>query len=263
MVTLLNDIKDKFEGKSLEVLMFNDFLREKALIPFVDRKIYSGLLKDETLPMQVRKDRYSISKALISFLNKAYKNAENSPKVRKALVNSLIGNIALGKSGKSSDKPGFLVIAPGKFCNLNCIGCYANSNSSDSEKLDFGVLDRIIDEKTKLWDSYFTVITGGEPTLYKSQGKTIFDLAEKHQENFFLMYTNGTMINEKMAKRFAEVGNITPAISVEGFEEHTDARRGKGVHKKIFAGNGKFKRRRSSLWNFNYPYKQKCRLDFK
>jgi len=31
----------------------------------------------------------------------------------------------------------------------------------------------------------------------------------------------------------AELGNITPAISVEGFEKETDARRGKGIHKQI------------------------------
>lgn len=31
----------------------------------------------------------------------------------------------------------------------------------------------------------------------------------------------------------ADLGNITPAISVEGFEEETDARRGKGTYKKI------------------------------
>jgi MoaA/NifB/PqqE/SkfB family radical SAM enzyme len=47
------------------------------------------------------------------------------------------------------------------------------------------------------------------------------------------MYTNGTLIDKEMAKKLAEVGNITPAISVEGFENETDARRGKGVHKKI------------------------------
>ncbi len=217
---LLKDIKNKFKEKSLEFIISNDFLREKTLIPFVDKRIHAGLLKDETLPMQARKERYYIGRALVSFLNKAYKNAENSPKVKEALVNSFVGNITLGKSGRNPDKPG-------------CIGCYANSHSSDSEKLDFDMFDRIVDEKTKLWNSYFTVITGGEPTLYKSQGKDIFDLAEKHQDNFFLMYTNGTMIDKKMAKRFAEVGNITPAISVEGFEEHTDARRGKGVHKKI------------------------------
>ena len=38
------------------------------------------------------------------------------------------------------------------------------------------------------------------------------------------MYTNGTLIDEKMAQRMAEVGNITPAISVEGFEKKTDER---------------------------------------
>lgn len=35
---------------------------------------------------------------------------------------------------------------------------------------------------------------------------------------FFLMYTNGTLIDEKTAERFAQCANITPAISVEGFE---------------------------------------------
>jgi len=230
---ILKDIKNRFKESSLEVLISNDFLREKALIPFIDKRIRTELLNDETIPMRAREDKYYIGRALMSFVNKAYKRAKNSPEVRKAWVHSFIGNIALGKTGRSPDKPGFLVIAPGKFCNLKCIGCYANSQSSDSEKLDFEIFDRIVDEKTKLWNSYFTVITGGEPTVYKSQGKTIFDLAEKHQNNFFLMYTNGTMIDKKMAKRFADVGNITPAFSVEGFEKETDARRGKGVHKKI------------------------------
>jgi len=232
MITL-RDIKDRFKHSSLEALFSNDFLRERALIPFVDKKIHAELLKDETIPMQVRKDQYYIGRALISVVNNAYKRAENSPSVQGALLHSFIENIEFNKKRRSSNKPSFLVIAPGKFCNLNCFGCYANSKLSNSEKLDFETLDRIVDEKTKLWSSYFTVITGGEPTLYKSQGKTIFDLAEKHQDNFFLMYTNGTLIDKKMAERFADVGNITPAISVEGFEEHTDARRGKGVHKKI------------------------------
>ena len=36
-----------------------------------------------------------------------------------------------------------------------------------------------------------------------------------------------------MAAQIAEVGNLTPAISVEGFEAETDERRGEGVFKKI------------------------------
>ena len=36
-----------------------------------------------------------------------------------------------------------------------------------------------------------------------------------------------------MAKRLAQMGNVYPAISVEGYEAETDARRGKGTYKKI------------------------------
>ena len=49
------------------------------------------------------------------------------------------------------------------------------------------------------------------------------------------MYTNGTLIDRTTAQRMAELGNVAPAISVEGFEEDTDARRGRGVYKKILS----------------------------
>jgi len=47
------------------------------------------------------------------------------------------------------------------------------------------------------------------------------------------MYTNGTLIDRECAARLAELGNVTPAISVEGWEKETDERRGKGVFRKI------------------------------
>jgi MoaA/NifB/PqqE/SkfB family radical SAM enzyme len=178
---------------------------------------------------------------IILALEKSFQGTKKKSMVHQALVNSLIKNIFLKKK-KQAEKfqkefghnpPTFLVIAPGKFCNLKCDGCYANSSSANSEKLEWDVLDKIITEKTDLWGSYFTVISGGEPLLYESQGKTIIDLAKKHQDNYFLMYTNGTLIDKKMAEKLAEVGNITPSISVEGFEKETDERRGKGAHKKI------------------------------
>jgi len=52
---------------------------------------------------------------------------------------------------------------------------------------------------------------------------------------FFLVYTNGTMINEQVARRLVESANVTPAISVEGFEKETDERRGAGTFKKILS----------------------------
>jgi len=61
------------------------------------------------------------------------------------------------------------------------------------------------------------------------------DIFRKYNDMFFLVYTNGTLINEKLAQELADCANVTPAISVEGFEKETDARRGTGVYRKILA----------------------------
>jgi len=48
-----------------------------------------------------------------------------------------------------------------------------------------------------------------------------------------MAYTNSTLINEDTAKKLSEMGNFSPAISVEGFETETDERRGEGTFRKI------------------------------
>ena len=99
--------------------------------------------------------------------------------------------------------------------------------------MEYHVTQRVIRETHDLFHSRFCTISGGEPFLYKSDGKTIFDIFEEFNDMFFLVYTNGTLINDKVARRLAALGNVTPCISVEGFEKHTDERRGNGVHQKI------------------------------
>ena len=79
------------------------------------------------------------------------------------------------------------------------------------------------------------VISGGEPFIWHDDGMDIIEIAKRHQVLYFLVYTNGTLINEKTAKRLAEAGNMTVAISVEGFEKETDERRGKGTFRRILA----------------------------
>jgi MoaA/NifB/PqqE/SkfB family radical SAM enzyme len=43
------------------------------------------------------------------------------------------------------------------------------------------------------------------------------------------VFTNGALIDEKVAKRLAELGNVAPQISIDGFREETDAIRGDGA----------------------------------
>ena len=85
----------------------------------------------------------------------------------------------------------------------------------------------------KLWGIRFVVISGGEPFAYRSEGKGIVDLCEKHSDCFFMTYTNGTLINENVSRRLSKAGNMLLCISVEGWKERTDERRGEGVFNKV------------------------------
>ena len=61
----------------------------------------------------------------------------------------------------------------------------------------------------------------------------IIKLCEQHNDCQFLAFTNATLIDEKFADEMLRVKNFFPAISVEGFREETDSRRGKGTFAKV------------------------------
>lgn len=63
--------------------------------------------------------------------------------------------------------------------------------------------------------------------------KDLIRLCEKHSDCVFLCFTNATLIDEEFADEMLRVGNFVPAISLEGFEEATDGRRGDGVYQKV------------------------------
>ena len=123
--------------------------------------------------------------------------------------------------------PGFFVISPSMKCNLRCYGCYAGSYESNAE-LTFEEIDQVLNQAKEM-GIYFCVVSGGEP-LYHPR---IFDIFEKHNDMIFHMYTNGSLINEENSQRLAEVGNVIPAISIEGYEKETDERRGPGHFNRV------------------------------
>jgi MoaA/NifB/PqqE/SkfB family radical SAM enzyme len=137
--------------------------------------------------------------------------------------------------------PDFLVLSPGKACNLACIGCYANAGPT-REKLDWVTVDHIVRDAHDSWGTRFFVVSGGEPLAWRSEGKGVLDLAERHADCFFLMYSNGTLIDDRLACRLGELGNIIPGLSVEGLRERTDARRGTGVFDKVLGAMERLRR---------------------
>ena len=95
--------------------------------------------------------------------------------------------------------------------------------------MSYELLDRIVREGKEL-GIHMYVLSGGEPLTRK---KDVIALCEKHNDCAFLAFTNGTMIDEAFADEMKRVRNLIPAISVEGFEEATDSRRGKGTYKRV------------------------------
>ena len=223
----------------LNQLMANDSLRRIALRQG-ETMAYQNCMED-AYPHAVKEAEFIAKRNLLYALDKALEQGLIAPNVRKRLLQNLVGKIMLpGSDAKKNfiaknkiHPPGFLTISPGAACNLHCDGCYANSSSCEKASLDHQTFARILTEKEKLWGSYFTVISGGEPLLWRSEGKSMLDIFKKFKNEYFLMYTNGTLIDKKMAKQLAALGNVTPAISIEGFEETTDQRRGPGTYKKI------------------------------
>ncbi|MGI6621252.1 MAG: radical SAM protein [Bacillota bacterium] len=124
--------------------------------------------------------------------------------------------------------PWAILIDPTGRCNLRCTGCWA-AEYDRSLDMDYETLDRVMTEAEAMGISFF-VISGGEPLIRMDD---LISLAKSHNESVFHIFTNGTLITKEAAQRFAEEGNMSFVISLEGFEEQTVARRGKGIFKKV------------------------------
>lgn len=126
--------------------------------------------------------------------------------------------------------PWAILLDPTSACNLHCSGCWA-AEYGNKLNLSYEEIDDII-RQGKALGVYLYIYTGGEPLVRK---KDLIRLCEEHSDCVFLCFTNGTLIDETFADDLLRVGNFVPAISLEGFEEATDFRRGEGVFKKATA----------------------------
>ena len=124
--------------------------------------------------------------------------------------------------------PWIILVDPTSACNLKCTGCWS-AEYGHLIQLSYEELDRIITEGEEL-GIYAWLMTGGEPLIRKAD---ILKLAEAHPYSSFHIFTNGTLIDDAFCEEVVRLGNIAPSISLEGFEEVNDLRRGKGVFQKV------------------------------
>ena len=122
--------------------------------------------------------------------------------------------------------PAVMIFSITNRCNLRCKGCYAQAlHASSNGDMSEDKLRSIFDEARELGIS-FAVLAGGEPLVRPE----ILDITEQYPEIISLMFTNGTLIDDRVLARFREQTHLVPVLSMEGYEEDTDGRRGQGVY---------------------------------
>ena len=121
---------------------------------------------------------------------------------------------------RGSAFPAFQFISVTNQCNLTCQGCWVNQHNG-IQQMEFAMIDKIINDSNKN-GSWFFGILGGEPLLYRN----LTNLFSIHPKSYFQLFTNGLLLDDKMAEELRRCANVTPLISFEGDEPVADIRRG-------------------------------------
>ncbi|MCR3761509.1 radical SAM protein [Clostridium felsineum] len=193
------------------------------------------LTKDESSLSQIEfvENYYNNDKCKHEYIQDILKNTDT--KCLKKFFSNFFANAtwyAGPKRQKYMDEedtkiPFVMLLSPSMRCPLHCKGCYASSFSKKDD-IPPEEVDRIIGEARDL-GIYYIIILGGEPFF----NDYLLDIYEKYDDIMFTPFTSGLLLNEKIADRLKKCGNVIPMLSIEGFEEDTDARRGKGTYQKV------------------------------
>ena len=135
--------------------------------------------------------------------------------------------------------PWAILMDPTSACNLSCTGCWA-AQYGNKNNLSFETLDSICQQAKEL-GTYFFIFSGGEPLVRK---KDIIQLGRKHNDCYFFAFTNGTLVDDELCEQMLDVGNFALAFSIEGNEEATDMRRGKGTYRKVIEAMERMRKHR-------------------
>lgn len=162
---------------------------------------------------------------------------ESSLKQKEKMVHFLVDQFLEGTNRRKEfgSRTGYyppraMLISPTMRCNLNCYGCYAGDYSKE-EELKAEEIHRVLNEAENM-GIHLVVVLGGEPFLRKD----LFEIYREHPRMIFHVFTHGGFLDESTVEKIADLGNVSPALSLEGYEEETDRRRGKGHFQKVVRG---------------------------
>lgn len=183
-----------------------------------------------------------LNSGIKSVVDDALKVSLKNPSVAKFLIKTAAWQkkserIRTDWEKKGLHVPPFMMASITNRCNLKCKGCFAHAhNRKCNPELAIEDWEKIFNESHELGIS-FILLAGGEPFMRKD----IISLAGKYPEIIFPVFTNATLINDEIVSILGKFRNIIPILSIEGYENETDLRRGQGVYEKLLEVMDKLK----------------------
>ncbi len=126
--------------------------------------------------------------------------------------------------------PRLLLVDPTSRCDLHCTGCWA-ADYGRTDELSYEELDSLFAQARRLGIMYCN-LSGGEPLMRKDD---LLRLFAKHRRMIYGIFTNGTRVDADFADAIARLGNVNLYLSIEGWREETDFRRGPGAYDRVLA----------------------------
>jgi 12,18-didecarboxysiroheme deacetylase len=124
----------------------------------------------------------------------------------------------------SKDKKPVVVWNMGRRCNLHCVHCYAQSQDIEyKDELTTQQGKDLIDDLAE-FGSPVILFSGGEPLMRKDMPELAQYAVSKGMRA--VISTNGTLIDEEMAKVLKEIGLSYVGVSLDGMRETNDKFRG-------------------------------------
>ncbi len=177
-----------------------------------------------------RLGRRMIGGAAFRAMAKLIRSREGRHHARRlpGILANIARNWRRGLSEEDVAAPLLAAISVTERCNLKCVGCFARDIIGPRE-IEESVLRQRIEEFLAKGTRLFVII-GGEPFAYRPG---IVRVLADYPKAVFFVYTNATLIDDTQIQALQNAPNVQAMLSIEGAEQLTDSRRGRGVYAKV------------------------------
>jgi radical SAM protein with 4Fe4S-binding SPASM domain len=121
-------------------------------------------------------------------------------------------------------------------CNLRCIHCHTSGGGCADDELTTEEVKHLIDQLAEVDEFRMLAFTGGEPLVRDD----LFEVLAYAKARGFTntLATNGTLIDDDVARRLRDCGVVIGAVSLDGFdaETHDYVRNQPGAYEEALRG---------------------------